>query len=151
MENIASICGVLIVSELVTRLCPKNKALGFAKALVVLTLLASAAATALGGRWDWPEVGQGGGGNPELEEYLEGEYRSAAEEQAVGYIRGLFGAAGLEAEKIWADINITEDSGIVFTKAGARFRFESDAQRARALLRGALGEETKVEVTADGA
>ena len=57
----------------------------------------------------------------------------------------------MEAKKIIVHINIMDDSRIVFTKAELSFRYESDAQRARALLLGALGEDTVIEVTADGA
>ncbi len=150
-ESAATVCGVLVVSELIAKLCPQNKALGFAKALVGLTLLVSVFLAALGARWEWPELlNEGAAQNRELEDYLGGQYDTAAQEQAARYIAGLLGAAGLEAEKIWVETDIADQSGIVLTKAGASFRFESEAQRARALLRGALGEEMKIEVTADG-
>ncbi len=43
-----------------------------------------------------------------------------------------------------------EDSRIVLTEVAVWFAYESDAQRARALLHGALGEGIHIEVTVDG-
>ena len=59
-------------------------------------------------------------------------------------------AAGLTAKKITATINIMEDGSIVLTKAAALFSYESDAQRARALLENALGDRVEVEIGYDG-
>lgn len=152
MENAGVVCGVLIAAELITRLCPKNKMLGFVRALAVLVLAASLAAALAGASWRLPAA-EGGEDwrNPELERYVEDQYREAAEGQAKEYLRGLLAAAGMEAKKINVYINIMEDSSIVFTKAELSFRYESEAQRARALLLGALGEETLIEVAVDGA
>ena len=151
-QNAAVICGVMLAAELTARLCPKDKMLGFVKSLVVLTLLASGAAALLGAEWKLPPLpeAQQEGDSP-LEHYVEDQMEQAAAEQWVAYLRGLLAAAGLEAKKILAEVDIGGESSIVLTKAGVRFRFESDAQRARALLENVLGPETAVEVTWDGA
>lgn len=152
MESAGTFCGVLIAVELIVRLCPKNKMLGFVRALTVLVLLASLAGTLAGISWRLPGAGEGEDWrNPELDQYVEDQYRQAAQEQGEEYLRGLLAAAGLEAKKITVHINIMDDSRIVFTKAELSFRYESDAQRARALLLGALGGDVVIEVTADGA
>lgn len=151
MESAGTVCGVLIAAELIGRLCPKNKMLGFVQALVALVLLVSAGAALAGAEWTWPEEPEGDSWqNQELNEYVEGQYAGAAQAQAEQYLRGLLGAAGLAPKKITVSINIMEDGSIVLTKAGAQFVYESEARRARALLENALGDGTEIEVSHDG-
>lgn len=152
MENTGTVCGVLLAAGLIGRLCPKNKALGFIQALTALVLLASLAGTLFHADWHWPEPGEEEEWqNGELNEYVSGQYQQAAQREAETYLRGLLAAAGMEVKKITADINITEDGRIELTRVAAMFQFESDARRADALLRSALGEAIYIEVTADGA
>ena len=61
MENAGVVCGVLVAAELITRLCPKNKMLGFVRSLTVLVLLASLAAALAGASWGLVLTGGGGG------------------------------------------------------------------------------------------
>lgn len=151
-QNAAAICGVILAAEAAARLCPKDKMLGFVKSLVILTLLASGAAALLGAEWDLtlPRAAPEEGGS-QLEAYVENQMERAAAEQWEAYLRGLLAAGGLEAKKILAEVDIGGESSIVLTKAGVRFQYESDAQRARALLENVLGPETALEVTWDGA
>lgn len=150
-QNTASLCALLLATELIARLAPKNKMLGFARALAVLVLLASSAAALAGSSWQWPDPARPEAWeNQELEDYVEDQYKAAGEERCRQYLQGLLGAAGLEAKKILPHININEDDGIVFTGVEVWFRYESDAQRARALLFGALGQEVEIEVMWDG-
>lgn len=151
-QNAALICGVMLTAEALARLCPKDKMLAFTKGLVILVLLASSISAVFHADWelDLPQTA-GSGANPQLEAYVEDQMEAAAQEQWEAYLRGLLAAAGLEAKKIEAEIDIGGEFSIVLTKAAACFRFESEAQRGRALLENVLGPETGIEVTWDGA
>lgn len=151
MENAGVVCGVLVAVELIARLCPKDKMLRFVKGLAALVLLLSLAASLLQLSWDWDAPNrEDAWRNPELEAYVREQYRSAAQEEAERYLRGLLASAGLEAREITVELDMGAEEQIILKKAGFRFAYESDAQRARALLRGALGSGTAIEVTADG-
>lgn len=151
-KNAAVVCGVMLAAEAAVRLCPKDKMLTFIKGLAILVLLTSSAAALLHAGWDLdlPQTAESGA-NPQLEAYVEDQVEAAAKEQWEAYLRGLLAAAGLEAKKIQAEVDIGGESGIVLTKAGAVFRYESEAQRGRALLENVLDPGTGLEVTWDGA
>lgn len=150
-QNAALICGIMLTAEALARLCPKEKMLAFTKGLVILALLASSVSTFLHTDWDLnlPQT-SGSETNPQLEAYVEDQIEAAAQEQWEAYLRGLLAAAGLEAKKIETTIDIGGESSIVLTKAAVCFRFESEAQRGKALLENVLGPETGIEVTWDG-
>lgn len=145
-----AMCGMLIAAGLVSRLCPKDKMLGFVRGLVALALIASLCAAVISVDWEWPVAPDEMGENQELNEYMEDQYIAAAREEVESYIKGLLASAGIEAKKIRADIHITEDNSISCTKASLTFAFDSEARRARALLESVL-EGVPLEVTADGA
>lgn len=150
MENAGVVCGVLVAVELIARLCPKDRMLRFVKGLAALVLLLSLAASLLRLSWDWdPPNREDAWRNPELEAYVREQYISAGEREAESYLRGLLASAGLEAREITVELE-ADGEQIILKKAGFRFAYESDAQRARALLRSALGSGTAIEVTADG-
>ncbi len=149
-QDTAALCALLLAVELIAHLAPKNKMLGFTRGLAVLVLLASSIASFAGANWDWPDLAQPGAWeNQELESYMEDQYQAAAEEHCRQYLQGLLAAGGIEAKKILPQININEDGSIVFTGVALQFHYESDAQRARALLAGALGQEVEIEVMWD--
>lgn len=150
LQAAGTVCGVLIASELLSKLCPRDKMLGFVRGLVALMLIASLCASIISADWDWQLDTDEIGNNEALNEYMEDQYTKAAREDMEGYIRGLLGAAGIEAKKIRADIHITEDGSISCTKASLTFAFDSEARRARAVLSGAL-KGVPLEVTVDGA
>ncbi len=150
LQSAGAVCGVLIASELLSKLCPKDKMLGFVRGLTALALIASLCASAMSADWDWQIDHEKAGQNRELNEYMEDQYAEAARKDMEDYISGLLAAAGIEAKKIRADIHITEDGSISCTKASLTFAFESEARRARAVLSGAL-EDVPLEVTVDGA
>ena len=150
LQAAGTMCGVLIAAELLSRICPKERMLGFVRALVALALIVSLCAALISADWDWPAELEESGGSSELEEYMEDQYAAAAREDVETYIKGLLASAGIDAKKIRADIHITEDGSISCTKASLTFAFESEARRARALLAGVL-EGVPLEVTVDGA
>lgn len=149
LQAAGSVCGVLIAAELLSKLCPKDRMLGFVRALVALVLIASLCASAVSADWDWPGELAGAEENRELEEYMQDQYTAAAREDIEGYIKGLLASVGIEAKKIRADIHIMEDNSISCTKASLTFAYESEARRARALLEGVL-DGVPLEVTVDG-
>lgn len=150
LQSAGAVCSVLIAAQLLSKLCPKDKMLGFVRALAALALITSLCAALISADWDWPCELTEAGENREFTEYMEDQYTSAAREEVEGYIKGLLASAGIEAKKIRADIHITEDNRISCTKASLTFAYESEAMRARALLEGVL-EGVPMEVTVDGA
>lgn len=151
MENAATVCGVLIAIGLIGKLCPKNKMLSFVQSLIALVLMVSLVAALFHVEWDGLNLSRTEDWqNKELNEYVDSQYKWAAQKETENYLEGLLRAAGLEAKKITTDINITGDNRIVLTRVTAEFCFESDAQRAQALLLNALGESIAIEVKTDG-
>lgn len=150
LQSAGTVCGVLIAAEVLSGLCPRDKMLGFVRALAALVLIVSLCMSLVSADWDWQPDTAGAKENEELGEYIEDQYTAAAREEAEAYIKGLLASAGIEAKKIRADIHITEDNSISFTKASLTFAFESEARRARALLESVL-EGVPLEVTVDGA
>lgn len=151
LQDMAAICIVLAVTELVGRLCSKNAMVNFVRALAVLVLLISAITPLFSVKWDFSqpmrETEQAG---EELSGFIQEQTAEAAETEMVNYVRGLLAAAGLEAEKIEVITDIGEDNSIVLTKVSAAFAYESDSQRAWVLLKNTLGDDIEVEVQTDG-
>lgn len=151
LQDMAAICIVLAVTELVGRLCSKNAMVNFVRALAVLVLLASAITPLFSMEWDLSQpmrkTEQAG---EELSGFIQEQTAEAAEMEMVNYLRGLLAAAGLEAEKIEVITDIGEDNSIVLTKVSAAFVYENDSQRAWVLLKNTLGDDIEVEVQTDG-
>ncbi len=152
LEGLPVLCLVLIATEVMARLCPQEKTVGFVQGLVAVTLLCSAVAALFSASWDFslPQA-QAEGAQAGLVEYINGQYQSATEAELEKYLRGLLGAAGLQAKKIEVEVDITGDSRIVLAKVNAAFTYPVEQERAAALLRGVLGDTVEIEVTADGA
>lgn len=151
LQNTAAVCVVLIAAEAVGRLCPEDAMVHFVRGLAVLALFSSLVFSVFSSDWEIP-LPQNGLENAreELSDYVNEQTEWAVQAETVRYIEGLFGAAGLQAEKIEAFTDIREDSGIVLTKVSAVFTYETDAQRGQALLRSVLEDEIAVEVQTDG-
>ena len=152
LEGTSWLCTALVLMGALGKLVSQDKTVQFVQALVLLTLLASGAASLLDARWDL-EVPQAQAQQTqgELQEFLNSQYESATEEEAVRTLEGLLGAAGLTAKKIHVSITSSPDSGIVLARVSAAFRYPVEAERANALLRGVLGDDVAIEVTVDGA
>lgn len=152
LEWASWLCTALIALGALGQLVPQDRMVQFVQALIILTLLASGAASVLHARWDFELPDPGGqAAVGELESFLNSQYESATEEEAVRAIKGLLAAAGLEAKKIDVLIYSLDETGIVLAKVDAAFRYPAEGERARALLQNVLGEDVVVEVTADGA
>lgn len=151
LESVVTICVILIATEVIGRFCPKNAMLQFVRALVAVVLLVSAAASLFSADLDLSlSQNRAESAQEELSGYLEEQYGKAASEEAKQSLEGLFAVAGLKAEKIEIFTDINEESSIVLTKVSAVFAYESDAQRAKALLQNTLGDEIEIEVKTDG-
>lgn len=151
LQDTAAICVVLIAAEAVERLCSEDAMVHFVRGMAVLALLSSLVASALS--CDWPlSLPDSSVENTksELSGYLEEQTEWAVQEETERYLQGLFAAAGLVAEKIEAFTDIREGSGIVLTKVSVAFAYETDTERARALLRSTLGDEIELEVQTNG-
>lgn len=151
LENVVAICIILVVGEIVGKLCPKNNMVQFVKALVAVVLLASVAATLFSSdiNFDiWENQAQENG--DKLSAFIDDEYKLAAEEEAKRSLEGLFAVAGLEAEKIQIFTDIPEDSSIVLTKISVVLKYSSDAGRAMALLQNTIKDDIEIEVKVNG-
>ena len=151
LEWASGLCTALIALGALGQVAPKDKMVQFVQSLMVLALLASGAASLLHAPWDFdlpetPAQAEAGG----LEAFLNSQYVSATEEEAVRSIEGLLAAAGLRAKKIDVLIYSFEDSGIVLRKVRVVFAYASDSQRAIALLENTLGKDIDLEVQTDG-
>lgn len=145
-----SVCGVILLAEVLTRLCEENAMLRFVRGLSTLLLLVSLVFSVFHADWSVTlskKKTQALGG--ELTEYVSDQIDTAAREELTAYFKGLLAAAGLQAEKIEVLTSIREDRSIVLDKVGLLFRYESDCERARALLSNVLGDEIEVEVDAE--
>lgn len=151
LEGSIVICITLFAMELVGRLSTKNGMVYFVRSLVVTALLASMVSSFFSVDFNWDfSSGADTVHQEELSSYVEGEYIQAAREEAKRYLKGLLAAAGLEAEKIETCVDINENNGIVLTKVGLLFTYDSDARRAETLLNSVLGQETEIEVEING-
>lgn len=151
MESTSTVCVVLVAVEIVSQLCPKNGMVRFVKGFVSLVLLASVATSLLSLDWDLESPkNKSDAIQEELSGYVQEQCGQAAEREIKRSIEGLLAVAGLEAEQIEIFTDIDGDSRIVLTKISAVFLYESDAQRARALLENTLGEEIDIEVKING-
>lgn len=151
LESLFTMCGVLVATELLRRLCPESRTVGFVAGLVALGLLLSTVSAALSLEVDWqalktPSQSQG----EELSDYVEAELEAAAAHDAVDYLEGLFATAGITAEEIAVSTVRNEDGSIGLNKVAARFPYAVDTQRAAALLRGVLGEDVALALETEG-
>ncbi len=150
-EELTAICAIIAASELAGRLCSESGMVKFVRALGVMVLIISFLGSVFSLKLDFSglsrQEGQAGG---ELSSYVVEQTEQAARDEAVRYLKGLLAAAGLEAEKIEVLTDISEENCIVLTRVQMSFAFDSDAERAKALLKNTLGEEIEVEVKADG-
>ncbi len=151
LKSFIAVCSVLMATELAGRLCSKNAMVKFVRALAALALLASVLTGISPLDWDFSGSEQKAEqAREELSGYVEDQLEEAAKEDAQSYLSGLLAAAGLEAEKMELVTDIGENGSIVLTKVKVVFAYESDAERARALLSQTIGEETEVEVQTNG-
>lgn len=151
LQNTAAVCMVLIAAEAVGRLCPENAMIHFVRGLAVLALLSSLVSSVFSSNWDisLPENAMENT-RDELSSYVQEQTEWAVQAETERYLEGLLAAAGIQAEKIEAFTDISDESGIVLTKVSALFAFETDAQRGQVLLRNVLGDDITVEVKTDG-
>lgn len=151
MEAFIAVCAVLAAVELAARLCSQNAMVDFVRGLAVLVLLVSAVSGLFSLEWDLtgPQT-RTEQAQEELSAYVSDQLEAAARQDMAQWVEGLLASAQIKAEKIAVDTDITDDGSIVLTKVSALFAYHSEAERAGALLKNTLGEETEVEVQTDG-
>lgn len=149
LTGAVSVCGVILLIEVVTRFGGENEMLLFLRGVSVLLLLLSLGFSVLHADWDLslPNAETAARGEA-LSDYVTEQIDQAAKEELTAYLKGLLAAAGLQAEKIKLETTILEDGSIVLDKVGFLFRYQSDRDRAVPLLRNVLGDEVEVEVYA---
>ncbi len=151
VQYLGTVCVLLVAVELTGRICPENTAVQFVRSLAVLVLLVSFVLSffSLKLEFNLPETAEGRQ-ESSLEMMVRDELRSAGEKEAEQYVAGLLAAAGLTAEKIEVRTDISEDNSIVLTGIGLVFTYDSDAERAKVLLKNVLGETVQTEVYTNG-
>ena len=150
-QDLLAVCGVLIATELIARLCPKNEMVVFTRGLAVLVLLLSWVSSLLSLNWEFSQPSRGyQADNSHLSAYVQEQARKEVESEAERAILNVLAAAGLEPEKIRVSTDISEETGIELTKVQVSFDYLTDVERARTLLKNVLGEEIKLEVVEDG-
>ena len=82
----------------------------------------------------------------QLSSYVEERYEEAAQQDGESYVQGLLAAAGLQAKEIRVKTDRNAQGSIVMTEVAVRFVYPSEAERARALLSGVLGDEVRITV-----
>lgn len=151
LQDFIAVCVVLVATETIGRLCPKNSMLNFVRGLTVLVLLISTALPLFSAEWTASvPMQQSANAGEELSEYIQTEIMQAAESEFAEYLRGLLEAAGMKAEKIEVTTDIGDDGCIVLTKAKLVFKFENECERARVLLKTTLTDAVEVEVQTNG-
>ena len=150
--TVLTVCIFLVAAEIIARFCPKNENDQFYTG----PDLSSSSDFCrqfpffhLDIHWN-VAIDQAQEQQNELSGYVEEQMEDSAQRELEKSIRGLLATIDLKPEKIEIFTDITDESSIVLTKVSATFFYESDAQRADALLQNVLGEETEVEVKIDG-
>ena len=150
--TVLTVCIFLVAAEIIARFCPKNEMINFIRGLISVLLLISAVSSLFHLDINWNvAIDQAQEQQNELSGYVEEQMEDSAQRELEKSIRGLLATIDLKPEKIEIFTDITDESSIVLTKVSATFFYESDAQRADADLPTVLGEQSEVEVKADGA
>lgn len=151
MQYLGEICILLAGTELICRICSENTMIKFVRSLAALLLLVSFLASLFSLDLDL-SIGADSpkAAGESLSSYVQEEMEKAQELEMEQYLKGLLASAGLEPEKIEVKIDIGEDSSIVLAGVGVVFPYESEGERAKALLKNVLGEEVIVEVQIHG-
>ena len=151
LETALSVCGTLIATELLRRLCPENQSLRLVGSLIALVLLVSVVGTALSLPWELPLSSQEAASQQEeLSSYLEEAYQQAAQEDGAAYVRGLLASAGIQAEELHVLTDTNAEGSIELTEVKALFLYPADVERARALLGNVLGQRVALTLSSAG-
>lgn len=151
-ETALTVCTVLIGTELVGRLVPKNSMMKFVRGLVFIVLLLSAGAAI--GKVDFQLTSPGSMAafdNSELSEYLSQSYEDNVKQQVHTYIKGLLETIEVVPEEIQIYTNRDSADTITVERIVVVTTYETDKLRSKALLDNVVGEEIKVEVQLGGA
>lgn len=150
ISQAGSVCGVLVFTGLLSGFCEEEKLISVVRGLAILTVLVSLLFSLF--HADFPalstetEVEDRTGAVTQL---IWEEQLCAAEEQYTTYLQGLLGTIGLHAEKIALNISKFEEDSIVLEQVELWFSYQSEAERARALVSSVLeGVEVMVHGTA---
>ncbi len=148
--SVLTVCVLLVAVEVISRIAPPNKMIGFVRSLIITLLLVSAVSTWAGSDFQIDFADTSAAENDELQEYVNEQYENTVQEQMADYIAGLLETIQIENNKIEVFTDINESGSILIEKVRVVIRYENDRERAAALLKNTLGDELKVEVTANG-
>ena len=150
-KEAVAVCGGILILELATRLCDNEQLVRFVRSLAVLVLLLSTVTGFFSVDWrDTISVPSTDPVSEELTGYVQEATQDAVEQRAVQEIQGLLATVGLSPKKIQVRANIGVEGSIVLDRVYLEFPYETDVERARALLKGVFDGKTKVEVELDG-
>lgn len=146
---VLTICIVLVGTELISRFAPKDKMVTFVRSLIVTILLISAVMSLRGIDLDLG-ISIDESGNEELNSYAQEQVDTAVKQQTGQYIEGLLQTIQIESKEILVFTDINDEGSILIEKVSVNVQYESDKDRALALLKNTVGSEFDVEVTANG-
>lgn len=99
-ETVLAVCIIIVATEVICRLCPKNSMVGFVRALIITVLLASAVVSMTRMEFTFSlEDGIQTEAGEELTDYLDEEYENAAAAEMQGYVSGLMSTIDIETKK----------------------------------------------------
>lgn len=148
--TVITICATVVVTEIICKLIPKNKMIIFVRSLLITTVFISGIYGLIHQDIDFNFFSEQNVANEELTEYVEEQYQNAVQTDARQYIRGLLEKIQIEPKEIEVFTDINEDGSILIEKVSVTTSYESDRERAFALLKNTMGDEFDVEVKADG-
>jgi|GEM_PF-1448113 len=150
-ETVTTVCITIIVTELIYKFCPQNSMVKFIKALIFVLIFASIISVITKTNFDFYVSNsviniQG----TQLSEYINGKYVEAANMEVAASVEKLLKTVDINAKKIEVFTDIAEDSSILLSRVVVEVKYETEGDRAKALLENALGDDTRVEVRIDG-
>lgn len=149
-STVLTICVVLIAAEIIARLVPKNRMIGFVRSLIITLLLLSVLKPFVSAEIDLGTLGEETAPNTELTDYVNESYEGAVQQEMSSYIAGLLQTIQVETKEIRVLTDIKDEASISIEKIEVTTRYESDRERAKALLESTVGKDLEVEVKSDG-
>lgn len=142
-----SVAVFLILTELLAGICPKNQILFFLRGLIVTAILVSGIASLMKmdvdfSQFDYNAQAQDG----RLNIYIEEEMTNSIERDIAGYIDELLKTISVETKEIRIFTDKNENDSIRIEKIAIMLVYETDRERAEAVVRNVIGADVEIEM-----